>query len=89
MKQNKTFSIMSILKSQTVTELCGTVKDTVISTLADTSSQISDYLERQRDLSASKRSGQGRMSYGSSCRPGKSHDEWKTDAIYRCLQNKQ
>ena len=80
---------MSILKSQTVTELCGTVKDTVISTLADTSSQISEYLEKQRDLSVSKRPGQSRMGYSSSCRPGKSHDEWKAEALYRCFQNRQ
>ena len=83
MKQNRSFSIMSFLKSETVTELCGAVKDTVISTLADTTSQINGYLEKQRDLSASKRTGKnGTVAV-------KSHEEWKSEAIYRCLQNKQ
>ena len=82
MKQNRSFSIMSFLKSNTVTGLCSAVKDTVVSTLADAGSQISDYLEKQKEFSVTKKSGKSGMK-------GKSHEEWKTDAIYRSLQGRQ
>ena len=89
MKQNRSFSLMSILKSETVTELCSAVKDTVVSTLADAGSQVSDYLERQKELSVNKGYGHTRKNSGSSGMPVKSHEEWKAEAVYRCLQNKQ
>lgn len=82
MKQNRSFSIMSFLRSDTVTGICSAVKDTVVSTLADAGSQISDYLERQKEYSVSKRPGKSGMK-------AKSHEEWKTDAIYRSLQSRQ
>lgn len=82
MKQNRSFSIMSFLKSNTVTGLCSAVKDTVVSTLADAGSQISDYLEKQKQFSAGKKPATNGMK-------GKSHEEWKTDAICRSLRNRQ
>ena len=88
MKQNRSFSIMSILKSDTVTGLCSAVKDTVVSTLADAGSQVSDYLERQKELSVNKGYGQSRKNSSRSGMSIKSHEEWKAEAIARCLQNK-
>lgn len=82
MKQNRSFSIMSFLKSNTVTGLCSAVKDTVVSTFADAGSQISDYLERQKEFSVSRKPGKSEMK-------GMSHEEWKTDAICRSLQSRQ
>ncbi|MBR3354494.1 MAG: hypothetical protein IKG47_03905, partial [Oscillospiraceae bacterium] len=61
---------------------CSVVKDTVVSTLADAGSQISDYLERQKELSVSRKPGKSGMK-------AKSHEEWKTDAICRSLQSRQ
>ena len=82
MKQNRSFSIMSFLRSDTVTGICNAVKDTVVSTLADAGSQISDYLENQKGFSVGKKPAMSGMK-------GKSHEEWKTDAIYRSLQSRQ
>ncbi len=82
MKQNRSFSIMSFLKSNTVTGLCSAVKDTVVSTLADAGSQISDYLEKQKEFSVSKKPAKSGMK-------SRSHEEWKNDAICRSLQNRQ
>ena len=82
MKQNRSFSIMSFLKSDTVTGICSAMKDTVVSTLADAGSQISDYLEKQIGSSVSKKPARSGLK-------GKSHEEWKTDAICRSLQSRQ
>ena len=82
MKQNRSFSIMSFLKSDTVTGICSAMKDTVVSTLADAGSQISDYLEKQIGSSVSKKPARSGLN-------GKSHEEWKTDAICRSLQSRQ
>lgn len=82
MKQNRSFSIMSFLKNNTVTGLCSAVKDTVVSTLADAGSQISDYLEKQKEFSVSRKPAKSGIK-------GKSHEEWKADAIYRSLQSRQ
>ena len=80
---------MSILKSETVTGLCSAMKDTVVSTLADAGSQVSDYLERQKGITVNKGYGQSRKNSSLSGMTFKSHEEWKAEAIARSLQNRK
>lgn len=76
---NKAFFIVNILKSQAVTELRSAVKDTVMNTLADAGSLMSGYMEKQRVPSSGRRSGQSSMT----------HEQWKAEAIQRCLRDRQ
>lgn len=76
---NKSFSIKNILNNRTIAGLSDIVKETVISVLTETSSQLNGYMEKQSARSSGRRSGQSKMT----------HEQWKTEAICRCLQNRQ